>query len=197
MPRQHRGPRKKKTEQELPAELLSPAAEITAPAHEVGSPETESVIFTPQGSTPENITSPTVQSSWADETLLATIQAGFSHLSLGQGNETPPEATTKAKKKRNKKKPAVAREQVIQLFDEYFGDRNLANWQRLCIDLGLGEENLSTVTKCKKVILISFPLLLSYISIISHTNRNPGRRTHQCKHLRLPLSNRGPQSPPS
>jgi len=154
MPR-YRGPRGKKPKQELPAEL--PTNEITAPAREVGSPETESIIFTPQGSTPEEIASPTVQNSWADETLLANIQAGIAHLSLTQENETTSEVKTKAKKKRNKKKkPAVAREKVIQLFDEYFGDRKLANWQRLCIDLGLGDENLSTVTKCKKVTLFSF-----------------------------------------
>lgn len=162
MPRYHG--RNKKPKQELPAEL--PATEITAPPAEFGSPETESVIFTPDSSTPEEITSPTVQNSWADDTLLAQIQAGISHLSLAQEKEKAP----KAKRKRNKKKPAVAREQVIQLFNEYFGTQNLANWQRLCIDLGLGNENLSTVTKCKKVFFFLNPTRChTHTSILTET----------------------------
>lgn len=151
----------KKSKQELPAEL--PATEATVPPAEVASLYTESVIYTPSSSaTPENITSPTVRNIWTEESeaLLAGIQAGISRLNLAH----TPEATTAAKKKKNKKKkPVVTSGQVAQLFDEYFGDRSLANWQRLCIDLGIGEENLSTVTKCKKVIspIHPYPLISS------------------------------------
>ncbi|KAM7209080.1 hypothetical protein V8F20_000689 [Naviculisporaceae sp. PSN 640] len=59
-----------------------------------------------------------------------------------------PVSATQAEKPSTK----IARGQVMDLFDDYFGDRKLANWQRLCIDLGLEDKNISTVTQCRKVL---------------------------------------------
>jgi hypothetical protein len=45
----------------------------------------------------------------------------------------------------------VKRKTVVKEFDNYFGDANeLANWQRLCMDLGM-EHAPDSISQCKKV----------------------------------------------
>jgi hypothetical protein len=45
----------------------------------------------------------------------------------------------------------VKRKTVVREFDKYFGKSNeLANWQRLCTDLGI-EHTPESISKCKKV----------------------------------------------
>ncbi|KAF4631442.1 hypothetical protein G7Y89_g6692 [Cudoniella acicularis] len=44
------------------------------------------------------------------------------------------------------------RRDVVEEFDRYFGNAsNLANWQRLCWDVGI-EEDLNSVRKCRQAL---------------------------------------------
>jgi hypothetical protein len=47
-------------------------------------------------------------------------------------------------------KPTPARVNIVQAWDDYFGEGTLHDWARLCRDLGL-EGDFSSKTKCKKV----------------------------------------------
>ena len=54
-------------------------------------------------------------------------------------------------KKGNKKYRKARGDFVAGKFEDYFGcDKQLGNWQRLCLDLGLSGEHTS-ITQCKKV----------------------------------------------
>ncbi|KAM7223270.1 hypothetical protein V8F06_001483 [Rhypophila decipiens] len=48
-----------------------------------------------------------------------------------------------------RRKEIITDDKIAELFNDYFGDRKLANWQRFCIDLGLEDENLSSLKQCK------------------------------------------------
>jgi len=49
--------------------------------------------------------------------------------------------------KKNKK----PNRKIVAEFDAYFGNTNsIENWQRLCCDVGIGE-NFPSITKCRKV----------------------------------------------
>mgnify|MGYP007135339294 CR=1 FL=1 len=69
-------------------------------------------------------------------------------------------------RKRNRNR----RRDVVEELNDYFGTGTLADWQRLCCDVGLNVEDwdLSSITKCRKVgtllplvFVPSSPLLLT------------------------------------
>jgi len=51
---------------------------------------------------------------------------------------------------KKKSKTVPYQSQVALFWDEYFGSGQLEDWQRLCLDLGLGGD-LSSKKKCRKV----------------------------------------------
>lgn len=56
-----------------------------------------------------------------------------------------------------------ARVNIVQAWDDYFGQGTLEDWARLCRDLGL-EGDFSSKTKCKKVVYHSYPLFSPRLS---------------------------------
>lgn len=175
---------------ELPGNEPVTAQVQAETAESTTSTNADSVIFTPEGSTPEETTPKAAFAlPFRPAIPMDSVIEGLSSLAIGQNQpeqqqendqqqQQPglgPGIITKSKKRRmkskekkkqqkdqatsNEPKPTdnekpstvVARGKVIQLFDDYFGTRNLANWQRLCIDLGIEEKDITTVTRCKKV----------------------------------------------
>ncbi len=62
------------------------------------------------------------------------------------------ELVSMAKKRSKGKNP---RRDIVSEFDRYFGNENeLANWQRLCEDVGIMDE-LRSITQCRKVRLLA------------------------------------------
>lgn len=187
-------------------------------AESITSTNADSVIFTPDGSTPEETTPrPTFALPFRPAIPMDSVIEGLSSLEIKetqQGSQQQPDRQaspeppiSKSKKRRMKRKQrkkrqleeelkkkqeqgasidtkpqpapvAIAKEkkpstkvtptQVINLFDEYFHTRSLANWQRLCIDLGFEDKNISTVTQCRKVCFAISVFLASSIVPQSH-----------------------------
>ena len=52
----------------------------------------------------------------------------------------------------NPRHSRLTKKNVVREFDNYFGDvSKLANWQRFCKDIGLDIDELTSLSKCKKV----------------------------------------------
>ncbi|KAM7207023.1 hypothetical protein V8F33_000122 [Rhypophila sp. PSN 637] len=70
----------------------------------------------------------------------------------GERDEDWEDVEEPKEKQLHRRKEIITDDKMAELFNDYFGDRKLANWQRFCIDLGLEDENLSTLNQCKKAL---------------------------------------------
>ncbi len=122
-----------------------------------------------------------------DQTLgLGSLQIGspnyytqVSHTSI-EPLALQPSSNAKGKGKKGKKqKPNHTK--VFEEWKAYFGaESNLANWQRLCGDLGL-DDNLPSITKCKQVPSPRFPHLLPLLpstTAVPQTESSPSFLDH-------------------
>ncbi|KAK2062266.1 hypothetical protein LY76DRAFT_306489 [Colletotrichum caudatum] len=70
---------------------------------------------------------------------------------LDAAKKPTPAAKTKTKTKTMKEKRAEAEKDYLAEWEQYLGKRELADWQRLCRDLGL-PDNLPSKTQCRKAL---------------------------------------------
>ncbi|KAK1460654.1 hypothetical protein CCUS01_08759 [Colletotrichum cuscutae] len=102
------------------------------------------------------------------------------------GNSAP-----RMNRKLTEKEQAKVQTNLVARWEEYFGKRELADWQRLCGDLGL-EADLPTKTQCRKTVHASIKQFLSVENRPGEVEffKNPSQLGRYCRKNRMFMSSK-------
>ncbi|KAK1711297.1 hypothetical protein BDP67DRAFT_579131 [Colletotrichum lupini] len=97
-------------------------------------------------------------------------------------------------RKLTQKEQAKVQTNLVARWEEYFGKRELADWQRLCGDLGL-EADLPTKTQCRKALQTVHVSIKQFLSVENRPGeveffKNPSQLGRYCRKNRMFMSSK-------
>ncbi|KAK0374525.1 hypothetical protein CLIM01_08119 [Colletotrichum limetticola] len=97
-------------------------------------------------------------------------------------------------RKLTEKEQAKVQTNLVARWEEYFGKRELADWQRLCGDLGL-EADLPTKTQCRKALKTVHVSIKQFLSVENRPGeveffKNPSQLGRYCRKNRMFMSSK-------
>ncbi|KAK1514435.1 uncharacterized protein CCOS01_13716 [Colletotrichum costaricense] len=97
-------------------------------------------------------------------------------------------------RKLTQKEQAKVQTNLVARWEEYFGKRELADWQRLCGDLGL-EADLPTKTQCRKALKTVHVSIKQFLSVENRPGeveffKNPSQLGRYCRKNRMFMSSK-------
>ncbi|EXF82683.1 hypothetical protein CFIO01_11038 [Colletotrichum fioriniae PJ7] len=100
----------------------------------------------------------------------------------------------KMNRKLTEKEQAKVQTNLVARWEEYFGKRELADWQRLCGDLGL-DADLPTKTQCRKALKTVHVSIKQFLSVENRPSeveffKNPSQLGRYCRKNRMFMSSK-------